>query len=68
MPTILVGGSLHGGAEGERLTADDGLANTSIIQHAGRVLALEEEHLPIAIDAATLATLGTEDFSGLLDG
>ena len=60
------GGSLQGQAEGARLTADDGVANTSIIQHAGRVLALEEEHLPIAIDAVTLATLGTEDFSGLL--
>jgi len=48
------------------LTVDNGSANTNIIRHAGRVLALEEGHLPIGIDLATLNTLGTEDFLGVL--
>ncbi len=42
----------------------DGVANTNVIGHAGRVLALEEAHLPVVIDLATLDTLGPTDFDG----
>jgi carotenoid cleavage dioxygenase-like enzyme len=48
----------------ESLPHDDGTGNTHVIRHAGRVLALEEAHLPIGIELATLATLGTDDFAG----
>jgi carotenoid cleavage dioxygenase-like enzyme len=50
--------------EAEREADDTGTANTSVIRHAGRVLALEEAHLPVAVDLATLATLGVETFDG----
>jgi carotenoid cleavage dioxygenase len=42
-------------------------ANTNIIQHAGRWLALEEAHLPWLVDR-DLATLGAHDFGGRLKG
>lgn len=45
-----------------------GAANTHIVRHAGRLLALEEGHPPIAIEAETLATLGVYDFDGGLPG
>jgi carotenoid cleavage dioxygenase len=48
--------------------ADEGVANTNVIWHAGRLLALEEEHLPIELDPATLATRGPQSFAGQLDG
>lgn len=48
----------------DALLNDDGTGNTHVIQHAGRFLALEEAHLPIGIDIATLDTLGTDDFAG----
>ncbi|MFZ4410276.1 MAG: carotenoid oxygenase family protein [Paracraurococcus sp.] len=44
---------------------DTGVANTSLAWHAGRLLALEEAHLPFSLDPATLATRGVEDFGGL---
>jgi carotenoid cleavage dioxygenase len=44
----------------------DGVANTSVLAHGGALLALEEAHLPVSLDAASLATLGTEDFGGAL--
>ena len=47
---------------------DTGVANTHVLPHAGRLLALEEAHLPTRLDPATLATLGTEDFGGALSG
>ena len=47
---------------------DNGVANTHVIAHAGRLLALEEAHLPVEIDAATLRTLGTQDYGGRLQG
>lgn len=50
--------------EGEAPIADDGAANTNVIGHAGRMLALEEAHLPMAVDLATLETLGPDDFAG----
>lgn len=40
-------------------------ANTNIVRHAGRLLALEEAHLPWQIDAE-LATVGSVDFDGAL--
>jgi carotenoid cleavage dioxygenase len=43
-----------------------GVANTNILAHAGHLLALEEAHVPVAIDPATLATLGAQDFGGAL--
>jgi carotenoid cleavage dioxygenase len=37
---------------------DGGVANTNVVWHAGRLLALEEGHQPMAMDPATLETLG----------
>ncbi|MGJ7507507.1 carotenoid oxygenase family protein [Variovorax sp. GT1P44] len=48
--------------------ADEGVANTHIVWHAGRLLALEEAHLPIEIEPGTLATRGPVDFGGGLHG
>ena len=42
-------------------------ANTNVIQHAGRILALEEAHLPWAVDR-DLTTIGAYDFGGRLRG
>jgi carotenoid cleavage dioxygenase len=42
-------------------------ANTNIIRHAGHWLALEETHLPWAVDS-DLKTLGAHDFGGKLKG
>jgi carotenoid cleavage dioxygenase len=60
------------GAFGRRLTnlpaVDSGTANTHVIQHAGRLLALEEAHLPIEIEPADLRTKGYYDFEGSLAG
>jgi carotenoid cleavage dioxygenase len=47
---------------------DGGVANTNIIFHAGRLLALEEGHLPTEIEPGTLATRGYCDFGGRLHG
>jgi len=41
-------------------------ANTNIVSHAGRLLALMEGALPTRLDPATLATLGEYDFDGRL--
>ena len=46
-------------------TLDTGVANTHVIAHAGRLLALEEAHLPVRLDPATLSTLGNEGFGAL---
>ncbi|MEJ0067203.1 MAG: carotenoid oxygenase family protein, partial [Caulobacteraceae bacterium] len=48
--------------------SDEGVANTNVVWHAGRLLALEEGHLPIELDPATLATRGVQDFGGGLRG
>lgn len=42
-------------------------ANTSVIAHAGRILALEEGHFPYVLDGL-LDTVGPTDFSGRLTG
>jgi carotenoid cleavage dioxygenase-like enzyme len=47
---------------------DGGVANTNIVFHAGRLLALEEEHLPTEIEPGTLKTRGYCDFAGGLRG
>lgn len=41
-------------------------ANTSVVEHAGRLLALWEGGLPHALDPVTLETLGRETFHGRL--
>ena len=47
---------------------DTGVANTHVIAHAGRLLALEEAHLPTRLDARDLSTAGYDDFGGVLSG
>ncbi|MEU3785944.1 carotenoid oxygenase family protein [Streptomyces sp900129855] len=47
---------------------DDGNANTSIIWHAGKLLALKEAGLPYELDPLTLETKGVYDFSGQIPG
>ncbi len=48
----------------EALGKDSGLANTHIVQHAGRLLALEEGHQPFEVDARTLAPRGYLNYAG----
>lgn len=45
-----------------------GAANTHILAHAGRLLALEEGNAPIEIDSRSLETIGPFDFAGRLPG
>ena len=46
---------------------DGGVANTNIVWHAGKLLALEEGHPPTAMDPETLETLGyVDDYRGNL--
>ncbi|WP_291692108.1 carotenoid oxygenase family protein [Bradyrhizobium sp.] len=47
---------------------DGGVANTNIIFHAGRLLALEEAHLPTEIEPRTLATRGYDNYGGRIAG
>ncbi|OZD06581.1 hypothetical protein CH275_10250 [Rhodococcus sp. 06-235-1A] len=44
-----------------------GVANTNVLIHNGRLLALKEDSPPIAMDPITLETLGEWDFGGDLD-
>jgi carotenoid cleavage dioxygenase len=46
------------------LGTDGGVANTNIVHHAGRLLALEEAHAPIALEERSLATRGRYDLGG----
>ena len=50
------------------ITQDGGVANTNIIFHAGRLLALEEGHLPTEIEPGTLKTRGYCDYGGGIAG
>jgi carotenoid cleavage dioxygenase-like enzyme len=43
---------------------DFGVANTHVVHHAGRLLALEESHLPFAFDPVMLESHGYHDFGG----
>ncbi|HEY4174116.1 MAG TPA: carotenoid oxygenase family protein [Rhodopila sp.] len=45
-----------------------GIANTNIIWHANRLLALEEAHPPFELDPATLATRGPQHFENAIQG
>ena len=49
-------------------TQDGGVANTNIIFHAGRLLALEEGHLPTEIEPGTLQRRGYCDYDGSIAG
>ena len=48
--------------------ADGGAANTNIVFHAGRLLALEEGHLPTEIEPGTLNTEGYCTYGGAISG
>jgi carotenoid cleavage dioxygenase len=43
---------------------DSGVANTNIIWHAGKLLALEEAHQPFELDPRTLASKGYLNYAG----
>ncbi len=45
---------------------DFGVANTNVVSHGGKLLALEESHLPFAFDPLTLESAGYHDFGGAL--
>jgi carotenoid cleavage dioxygenase len=47
---------------------ENGVANTNIVWHAGRLLALEEADLPVELDAADLSTRGNCTYGGKLSG
>src|SRR6201990_1233994 len=47
---------------------DTGVANTNIIFHGGRLLALEEGHLPTEIEPGTLKTRGYVDYERAIAG
>ena len=59
------GGRAEGAPADSPMTG--GVANTHIVRHGGRLLALEEQHLPTEIDPRSLDTLGVRDF-GMLKG
>jgi carotenoid cleavage dioxygenase len=46
----------------------DGLANTNIVWHGGRLLALEEGHAPFEADPRTLDSIGAWRFGNRLEG
>ena len=65
------GKSLGTGFVSSEEASDDapgGVANTNVLPHAGRLLALEEAHLPVELDPDSLATRGAHDFGGALKG
>jgi carotenoid cleavage dioxygenase-like enzyme len=48
------------------LTDKEGLANTAVVWHGGRLLIMEEGHRPYELDPVTLESIGTWDFRGKL--
>jgi carotenoid cleavage dioxygenase-like enzyme len=44
------------------------VANTNVVWHGGKLLALEEGHAPFEVDPVTLAPRGSFDFAGKLAG
>ena len=50
------------------VTRDGGVANTNIVFHGGRLLALEEGHLPTEIEPGTLKTRGPCSYGGSIAG
>src|SRR5215472_13750463 len=51
-------------SEPEVVSKDSGVANTNVIWHAGRLLALEEGHQPFELDPKDLAPRGYRDYAG----
>lgn len=49
-------------------TRDGGSANTNVVFHAGRLLALEEGHMPTEIEPGTLKTRGYYNYDGRIGG
>lgn len=49
-------------------TLTDHTANTSVIEHAGRLLCMAESGVPYELSGADLSTVGPHDFAGRLDG
>jgi carotenoid cleavage dioxygenase-like enzyme len=47
---------------------DSGVANTNVIFHGGRLLALEEAHLPTEVEPGTLATRGYCNYGDSIAG
>ena len=58
----------NGASHSDSPVPDTGIANTNIIWHGGRLLALEEAHPPFELDPATLATRGVRHFGGAIQG
>jgi carotenoid cleavage dioxygenase-like enzyme len=50
------------------VTQDGGVANTNIVFHAGRLLALEEAHLPTEVEPESLATRGYCNYGRAISG
>lgn len=48
-------------------TDKDGLANTALVWHGGRLLVMEEGHPPFEIDPQTLESIGSWNFRGKLN-
>jgi carotenoid cleavage dioxygenase len=48
------------------LVDKEGLANTAVVWHGGRLLTMEEGHLPYEIDPVTLDSIGSWNFRGKL--
>ena len=46
----------------------DGLANTNVVWHGGKLLALEEGHEPFVMDPESLESVGAWDFDGKFKG
>ncbi len=49
------------------LTDKEGVANTSVVHHGGRLLLLEEGHLPFEMDPISLESRGAWNFYGKLN-
>ncbi|HYM32864.1 MAG TPA: carotenoid oxygenase family protein [Candidatus Cybelea sp.] len=47
---------------------DTGVANTNIVWHGGRLLALEEAHQPFELDPHSLESRGYQNFAGRITG
>ena len=47
--------------EPDRIGQDSGVANTNIVWHAGKLMALEEGHMPTRMDPRTLETIGYDE-------
>jgi len=52
--------------DAEAGSARNGTANTNLVFHAGKLLALKEDDLPYELDPETLETRGRSDFGGAI--